>query len=208
MIEAVDEFAPDLVVLAALRLEVRALRRGASALEVLRAGMGPERARRAAAAVAGSSARCVAVAGLCGGLDPSQPVGEVVVASQVRVDGSEPVACEHARLVASLRARGIEPRVGPVLSIDHVVRGTEREVLRRTGAIAVDMESGWLARAASGRPFSVLRVVLDAPGREIARPGIALDTFRALRRLSESAPALLDWAAPPVSRFAGSAKLV
>ena len=203
---AVAETAPELVVLAALRLEARALRRGAPALDVRRAGMGPARARRAAVALADSPARRLAVAGVCGGLDASQPLGEVVVASEVRLADGPPVPCEHEALSAALRTRGIEPRVGPIASVDHVVRGAEREALRRAGAVAVDMESGWLACAAAGRPFAVLRVVLDAPGREIARPGIALDAFRALRRLSEAAPALLDWAATPLSRFVAPAK--
>jgi 4-hydroxy-3-methylbut-2-enyl diphosphate reductase len=206
MIPAVAEPAPDLVVAAALRLEARALRRGAPALPVLRAGMGPANARRSAGQLADSPARRIAVAGVCGGLEASQPVGEVVVATEVRVEGAEAVPCEHEALVAALRARGIEPRVGPILSVDHVVRGESREALRRTGALAVDMESAWLARAAAGRPFAVLRVVLDAPGREIARLGIALDTFRALRRLALAAPALLDWAAAPLSGSTGLVK--
>jgi 4-hydroxy-3-methylbut-2-enyl diphosphate reductase len=202
---ALAETAPDLLVLAALRLEARALRRGAPSLDVLRAGMGPARARRTAVALADSSARRLAVAGVCGGLDAAQPLGEVVVASEVRLENSPSVPCESDVLCALLRSRGIEPRVGPIASVDHVVRGDERDALRRSGAVAVDMESGWLACAAAGRPFAVLRVVLDAPGRELARPGVALDAFRALRRLSEAAPALLDWSVTPLSRFAAPA---
>ena len=85
--------------------------------------------------------------------------------------------------------------VGPVTSLDHVVRGAERTTLAGAGALAVDMESSWLAPAAAGRPFAVLRVVLDTPSREIYRPlatlrgGIA--AWRALRR---AAPALGHWA--------------
>jgi hypothetical protein len=52
----------------------------------------------------------------------------------------------------------------------------------------------------------VLRVVLDAPGREITRAGIALDGPRALRRLAEVAPALADWARSPLSRCATPAR--
>jgi len=42
----------------------------------------------------------------------------------------------------------------------------------------------------------VLRVVLDAPGREIVRPGVLRDLGIALRRLRSAAPALAAWAAP------------
>jgi 4-hydroxy-3-methylbut-2-enyl diphosphate reductase len=206
MIEAVAQEAPELVVAAALRLEARALRRGAPALAVVRAGMGPERARRAASRLRADRASRLAVAGVCGGLAAEQPVGEVIVASSVGLVGDAPVPCEHAALAAALRERGLAPRVGPIVSVDHVVRGEERAALCETGALAVDMESAWLAAAAEGRPFAVLRVVLDAPGREIVRPGVALDAFRALRRLSEAAPALLDWATEPISGHAAPAR--
>jgi 4-hydroxy-3-methylbut-2-en-1-yl diphosphate reductase len=58
----------------------------------------------------------------------------------------------------------------------------------------VDMESAWLAQAAGGRPFIVLRVVLDAPGPSCSRSaalGSPLTAWRALRR---AAPALAVWA--------------
>ncbi len=68
-------------------------------------------------------------------------------------------------------------------------------MLAGEGALAVDMESAWLARAAGERPFAVLRVVLDAPAREIHRPlatlAGGLAAWRALRR---AAPALALWA--------------
>ena len=80
-------------------------------------------------------------------------------------------------------------------SAGHVVRGAERGVLAREGVLAVDMESAWLAPAAAGRPFAVLRVVLDTPAREIYRPlatlAGGLAAWRALRR---AAPALALWA--------------
>ena len=85
--------------------------------------------------------------------------------------------------------------VGPLASADHVVHGPERGVLAREGALAADMESFWLAAAAAGRPFAVLRVVLDAPGGGPGRlplsPTSAWASWRALRR---AAPALDVWA--------------
>jgi 4-hydroxy-3-methylbut-2-enyl diphosphate reductase len=104
--------------------------------------------------------------------------------------------CASGPLVAALAALGA-PRVhvGPVASADHVVRGVERGVLAGEGALAADMESAWLAPAAEGKRFAVLRVVLDTPAREIQRPlatlAGALTAWRALRR---AAPALVVWA--------------
>jgi len=91
---------------------------------------------------------------------------------------------------------GIENvRVGPVASADHLVRGAERAALAAQGALAADMESAWLAPAAAGKPFAVLRVVLDTPDRELSGPlatlAGGLTAWRALRR---AAPALALWA--------------
>src|SRR5439155_1136583 len=86
--------------------------------------------------------------------------------------------------------------VGPIASADHLVVGGERAVLAATGAIAVDMESAWLAEAAGERPLGVLRAIVATVAREVRRPlktaTGALDAYRALRR---AAPALASWAA-------------
>jgi len=60
------------------------------------------------------------------------------------------------------------------------------------GAIAVDMESVWLAPAARGRPFAVLRVVLDSPTHELLRPGAAVSMVRAARVLRRAAAAAVN----------------
>jgi 4-hydroxy-3-methylbut-2-enyl diphosphate reductase len=82
-----------------------------------------------------------------------------------------------------------------VASVDHLVRGAQRGVLAGEGALAVDMESAWLAPAAMGRPFAVLRVVLDTPAREIYRPWATLvGGLAACRALRRAVPALAMWA--------------
>ncbi len=178
-----------------LGIERLAVRRGLREARVLRSGMGAARARSAAQLAAGTPAAAVAVAGFCGAVAEGLRAGDVVVASEVR--GPEGVtACSSRPLVAALTALGIDRiRVGPVASVDHLVRGAERAVLAGEGALAVDMESAWLAPAAAGRPFAVLRVVLDAPARELYRPLVTLAgglaAWRALRR---AAPALALWA--------------
>jgi 4-hydroxy-3-methylbut-2-enyl diphosphate reductase len=184
----------DLVVAAALRIEARALRRGVRGMRVLRTGMGPERARAAAPRLQAEAAQSVALAGLCGALDPGLEPGALFVASELRGDGGAALCLEPAPLCAALERMGLAARVGPLISVDHVVRGAERERLRQGGAIAADMESAWLARGAGPRPLAVLRVVLDAPGRELLRLASLRDLLRALRRLREAAPALAFWA--------------
>jgi 4-hydroxy-3-methylbut-2-enyl diphosphate reductase len=184
-----------LLVIAPLRIECAAVRRGLPGAQVLRSGSGAARARSTALRAARIPAGAVAVAGFCGAVVGGLRAGDVVVASEVRGPAGV-TACESAPLVAALAALGIaRVHAGPVVSADHIVRGAERQVLAGEGALAVDMESAWLAPAAAGRPFAVLRVVLDTPTREIYRPlatlAGAVAAWRALRR---AAPALALWA--------------
>ena len=73
-----------LLVIAALRLECAAVRRGLPRALVLRSGMGAARARSAALVAAGIPADAVAVAGFCGAVAEGLRAGDVVVASEVR----------------------------------------------------------------------------------------------------------------------------
>lgn len=136
-----------LLVVCALRIERFALRRGvarsaADAVTVLRTGMGPKAADRAVrAALHDPSAADTAVltTGFCAGLAPGMRPGDVVVPD----DGHE-----SAALVAALKAAGHTVHTGTLAESDHVVRGAERTALAATGAIAVDMESASMRRAA------------------------------------------------------------
>ena len=190
---------PDhLVVATALRIEALVVRSALPGVRVVRTGMGPERASRwaATAGLEPGPALALAVAGVCGGLDPRLRPGAVVVASEVRgPDGV--LACPTATLLEeALARRGLRAHLGPLVSVDHVVRGEQRARLRAAGAIAADMESAFLA-AAAGRavPLAVLRVVVDTPGRELIHPATVVNGPRALRTLRRAAPALADWAA-------------
>ena len=186
-----------LLVITPLLIERAAVRRGLPGALVMRSGMGAYRARSTALVAARIPAGAVAVAGFCGAVADGLRAGDVVVAGEVRGPAGV-TACESDSVVAALQALGIERvRVGPVASVDHLVRGAERAVLAADGALVADMESAWLAPAAAGRPFAVLRVVLDTPAREGRRPVAALaDGLAALRTLRRAAPALALWARP------------
>ena len=176
--------------LAPMAVEEAALRNGS---RVLRTGMGPARARIAAARALAVDAAGVAVAGLCGGVDPALRPGDVVCATELRAaDGTAVPVPGSALLAAALRRRGLRAHVGPLVSTERVLPPRERA--RLDGALAVDMESAWLADAAGGRPLAVLRVVADAAGRRLADPRIAADGVRALRALRRGGSALSEWA--------------
>jgi 4-hydroxy-3-methylbut-2-en-1-yl diphosphate reductase len=179
-----------LLVLAPMAIEEAAL---GNANRVLRTGMGPDRARIAAARALAIDASNVAIAGLCGGVDPALQPGDVVCASELRCeDGTTVEVSGAAALAETVRRHGLRAHVGPVLSTDHVLTPAERAKL--DGTLAVDMESAWLARSADGRPLAVLRVVVDRAGRRVTDPRIALDGVRALRALRRCGYALSEWA--------------
>jgi len=187
-----------LVAVAPLWIEARALRPALPGVRIVRAGMGPARAQAAARALASEPAPCaLAVAGVCGALDPRLVPGDVVVASELRGNGA-PVALDSAKpLARALEARGIRVHVGPIVSLARPAEGAKRAELAATGALAADMESAWLAPLAARSAFAVLRVVSDGPGHELFSPSIVLNGIRALRALRAAAPALITWSQSP-----------
>jgi 4-hydroxy-3-methylbut-2-enyl diphosphate reductase len=177
-----------LLVLVPMRVEQLALgtRPG---WRVLRTGMGPERARVAAARALAIEADAVAVAGVCGAAAAGLEPGDVVVATELRRDGADPVAA-NATAVAELEARGLRAHAGPIHSTDRITSPAERRALADEGVLAVDMESAWLAAAAGGRPLTVVRVVVETADRRLADPRTPAAGVRALRNLRRAGDAL------------------
>jgi len=188
-----------LVVLAPMGMEARAVRaRAHPEVEVRRTGIGRRRAERAArTTAAGPHAAGIAIAGIAGGLAPSARPGDVVVASEL-VDGDGRTArpLPAAPLVAAaLRRDGLTVHVGPVVSAERPVVGAAREQLaRRSRALAVDMESAWLAAAAGDLPLAVVRTVADTGSHPLVHPETLRHTRRALASLRAVTPALERWA--------------
>jgi 4-hydroxy-3-methylbut-2-enyl diphosphate reductase len=182
-----------LLVAAPLRLEAILISSAARGALVRKTGMGPARAKSAAGQLAGDAGARLLVVGFCGGLDEESVPGEVIVAQEVYAASDEGhpegrVRCQLAgELVRGLAGRGMKVRVGNVVCVSKLALGERRAELHAGGAIAVDMESVWLAGAAGERPFGVVRVVLDSPRHELMRPqaiGGALRAARALRRVA------------------------
>jgi 4-hydroxy-3-methylbut-2-en-1-yl diphosphate reductase len=162
---------------------------------VLRTGMGPARARIAAARGLAVDAVGVAVVGVCAAVSPDLRPGDVVCATELRREGAEPVAAPASALLApALRRDGLRVHVGPLVSTDHIASPAERRRLEQDGVLALDMESAWLAEAAAGRPLAVLRVVVEPSGRRLYDPRTVSAGIRALVNLRRAGAALAEWA--------------
>jgi adenosylhomocysteine nucleosidase len=144
-----------------------------------RAGGGtPEGAAQAAGALIAEGATALISFGLAGGLTPGLHPGTLIVPTQVRT-----AAASYATDLALTQLLG-----GPAHTLyagDAVaVTAADKAALHAaTGADAIDLESGAVARvaAAHGVPFAVLRAVCD-PADSTLPPAaiIALDTRGAI----------------------------
>ncbi len=193
-----------LLIAAPLRLEAWAIAAGidsrgagdyAPVARVHRTGMGPRRAQAIAPALRVRPGSALVVMGFGGGLDEHSDVGDVVVADTVLHPEGAAVGCAGAEQLAdALAHRGLRVRRGTVASVERVATGEARTRLRETGAIAVDMESAWLAAGAGERPFAVVRVISDTPARELTNPLLTLAGIaRAMDGLRRAAGALREW---------------
>jgi 4-hydroxy-3-methylbut-2-enyl diphosphate reductase len=185
-----------LTVLTPMSIEARAVRRGASQLDVHRTGTGPRRAAEYAATNDHSGAAAVVIAGFAGALDPAIAPGDIVLASEVRGPDGRTTCADPTILAGVLRRGGLRVHIAPIASERTLVTGPRRRRLAETGAAAVDIESAWLAPVAGDRPLYALRVVLDTPGRELHRPiASATGTAKAYRSLRRAAALLEEWSA-------------
>jgi len=109
--------------------------------------------------------------GLCGALDPTLAIGDLLIADAV-VIGAERASADEG-WTAELRARLPSGRRGDIAAGDAIV-GTvaaKAALRRRSGAVAVDMESHAVALVAARHeiPFVVLRTVSDSAGHALPR---------------------------------------
>jgi len=92
-------------------------------------------------------------AGLCGALDPSLRVGDIVVGTAINGVPADPLP----------EAPGFGAVVGPLASVDYVADASRKRELRRTGAVAVEMEAAAVLERARywGKRFHCVKAVSD-----------------------------------------------
>lgn len=182
-----------------LGIEGVIVRSGWRGARVRRTGMGTAKAKAAGRWLGREPGDALLVLGFCGGLDEESVPGEAIVAEAVygaADEGHAPERIECAeteRIAGLLRARDMKVRSGAIVCVSKIALGERRAQLLADGALGCDMESVWLAPGAAGRPFAVVRVVLDSPSHELLSPRAAPGALRAARALRRVAGALHDW---------------
>ena len=205
----------DLLVCAALGIEARALK--TDGLRVARVGMGVRHAEEFAQREPAFDV--LAVAGFGGAADECLRPGDVVVADEVR-RGEEVIECPWADSVAFALERHLilEPELdeapephtahglnaagrgtpavvtGPIATVDRVASAETLTRLAGLGVTTVDMESFPLVATARGRPFAVVRVIVDTPDHPLIRPSTLRAGLTARKRLQGIGAVLRDWA--------------
>ena len=139
-----------LLVLAPLRLEANAVRRGLTrpTSHVLHTGMGATRASKSVSKSQPDPFGAMVVMGTAAGLSDDLSPGDLVVATEVS-DGETIVTLPGADLLAAeLRRAGLNARAGRLVTVQKLVKAAERARLAADGYLAADMESAALVAAA------------------------------------------------------------
>lgn len=135
--------------------------------------------------------------GTAGALSPALAAGDLIVATAVVGASGGALAAERSwcdSLAAAASAGRLTPHLGSICAVERPVASIEEKsaLYRASGALALDMESGAVARAArdAGLPFGVLRVIIDPAMRELPpaamaamAPGGGIDIAGLLREL-------------------------
>jgi adenosylhomocysteine nucleosidase len=160
-----------------LRAEAAIARR--AGFTVVCAGGVPERTRIALdRALDGGGADAIVSIGIAGGIAPRLQPGELIVASEV-IDADGEILPVDAAWAATVR-RMIGAHDGAVLGalVPAGSAAAKAALFGRTGALAVDLESLAVARAAQNHrlPCLVMRAIADPAGRDL--PPAALIALR------------------------------
>lgn len=198
------------LVVVPMRVEAGLVRAGAPGFEIERIGIGARRARAAGERLAGRlHGRPLLVLGFAGALDERLAVGDVVVGAQLLAEGQEPLELSDGRALQKLLSdAGLRAHLGPIYCARRPVLGAgRRRVHEQCGAIAVEMESIFLARELSAPPI-VVRVISDALRRGRPSPvGAFLAFLQARHSLRASARALAG-APELLARVQGSGRAI
>jgi adenosylhomocysteine nucleosidase len=169
-----------MVFITGLTAEARLLTRSPADVRV--GGGTAEGAAREAASAISDGARALVSFGLAGGLDPALQPGAIL--RPARIFWRDQVFTSDPALMAALGGQTCES----VLAADAALMSARDKLAahERSGAAAVDMESGAVAEQAArhGVTFAVLRAVCDGAGEDLPPAALlALDASGKIRIL-------------------------
>lgn len=134
-------------------------------------GAGDHRRTVAVVEEAASAAECLVSFGIAGALKPGLRAGDIILSTEVIDEDRRWLSSDSLRGRLAELVREIGASEGPVLGARMVLatKADKRRAWHETGALAVDLESVVVARAAAalGIPFLVLRAIADPAGREL-----------------------------------------
>jgi adenosylhomocysteine nucleosidase len=154
-------------------------------------GIGANRARVAAQALLEKGATALVSWGSAGGLMPALPPGSLVLPERILVADQSVYPVDpiwHEGLCSRLKGY-VDPHRGVLVQSTVVLtsRAEKAALLRRTGAVAVDMESASIAQVAkeAGIPFMAIRAIADGAQMDIPRSALdSIDEFGRVRPMS------------------------
>jgi adenosylhomocysteine nucleosidase len=190
--------APLVGIVTALPAEARALKltcmppvgavQQAEGALVARAGMGPERAGRAAGLLLEQGARALVSWGTAGGLDPALRPGNMLLPVRIIGSGHDAYSPDrHWRMaLETCLQHHTTVRSGTLVCQSHAIASVadKARLGRETGAVACDMESAAVGAAAqrAGVPLLVARAVADSADSALNKLALqALDAGGELR---------------------------
>ncbi|MEJ2169778.1 MAG: hypothetical protein P8X90_30095 [Desulfobacterales bacterium] len=152
-------------------------------LIVARAGVGIENSLAAARRLISEGVTALISAGLAGGLSPGLKAGHLVIAADIlqisrindgKIQGHWQADANCVALArAAFTAEGVAATCGKIITTQPAVLTTahKESLFRQTRALAVDMESAAVARAAheNNIPFFGLRVICDPAEESVPR---------------------------------------
>jgi len=155
---------------------------------LLLSGIGANRARVAAQTLMEKGATALVSWGSAGGLIPALSPGRLILPERILAADQSVYPVDpiwHERLYSRLKGY-VDPHPG-VLAQSTIVLATRSEkaaLFRRTGAVAVDMESASIAQVAkeAGMPFMAIRAITDGAEMDIPRGALdSIDEFGRVR---------------------------
>ncbi|HEX4647946.1 MAG TPA: hypothetical protein VH111_03900 [Steroidobacteraceae bacterium] len=142
-------------------------------------GMGVTAAARGARQLVEAGARSLLSWGMAGGLDPALRAGALFLPGEViAADGTVYASSREWRLALAAAVASRNPVTdGRLLTSEEAIRSVadKAATFRRTGAAAVDMETGAIAEVAraAALPFVAVRAIVDTAEDQLPRAAIA-----------------------------------